>query len=513
MARTIEELDRAIEGIGDKPSLDSFTDQLKVARAELAKVKAETIAANRKEMVGIDVSGATSRIADIQRISPEIDEFKAKINGAEVTVESLLDDLSKVSTASDFSVVNKRIKAFEEAAKSAGIAVTEAVTKVSTIDKIKFKLEDTGFNGFAQEVKRAHEEVDRLEGDYKNLTIALRELDIAMENVYSANASGSAKELASANEQYEKSLKRVYSQLKLNQQAEKDAYNAEMLDQKRTALSSDMEIWLKENTRATKDFGEEIRKLQSSLNGLDDKGLKRASQQFTNMKKQAQIMGKTGLTVFDQLKAKAMQYASYLSAAEIFMYAEQAFRSMFEQVKLIDSAMTELKKVTDETNASYDKFLTNAATRAREIGTTIDGLVESTADFARLGYGFEDAQGLAEVANIYAVVGDEIEGIDGATENLISTLAAFKDEMNGMSNTDFAMSIIDSLNEIGNNYAISSGGLGEALKRSASSLAAANNSLHESAALITAANTVAQNPEKVGKIVVPTIKMAITVKG
>jgi hypothetical protein len=49
-----------------------------------------------------------------------------------------------------------------------------------------------------------------------------------------------------------------------------------------------------------------------------------------------------------------------------------------------------------------------------------------------------------------------------------------------------------------NNYAISSGGLGEALKRSASSLAAANNSLHESAAMITAANEVAQNPEKVG---------------
>ena len=49
-----------------------------------------------------------------------------------------------------------------------------------------------------------------------------------------------------------------------------------------------------------------------------------------------------------------------------------------------------------------------------------------------------------------------------------------------------------------NNFAISSGGLGEALERSASSLAAANNSLHESAALITAANEVVQNPVKVG---------------
>ena len=496
--KTIEELDKAIASVGDKSSLDSFTDQLKVARAELAKVKAETIATNRKEKVGINVSGVTSQIANIQRISPEINEFKTVIDGAEVSVESLLNDLSRVNTAGDFSVVKARFKAFEDAAESAGIAITEVVTKASTIDKIKFKISDTGFNGFTQEVARAHADVEKLDGTYNDLTNSLKELDIAMERVYSAKASGDIQALANANKEYEASLKRVTSQLKLYQQEEDRAFKNEMLDQKRTALNSDMEIWLKENTRAVRNYGKEIRELQNSLNGLDDKGLRLAGKQFTNIKKQAQAMGKTGLTVFDQLKAKAAQYASYLSAAEIFMYAEQAFRSMFEQVKLIDSAMTELKKVTDETNASYDRFLTNVATRAKEIGTTIDGLVSSTADFARLGYNFEDAQGLAEVANIYAVVGDEIEGVEGATQNLISTLAAFKDEMNGMSNTDFAMSIIDSLNELGNNYAISSGGLGEALKRSASSLAAANNTFHESVALITASNTVAQNPDKVG---------------
>ena len=49
-----------------------------------------------------------------------------------------------------------------------------------------------------------------------------------------------------------------------------------------------------------------------------------------------------------------------------------------------------------------------------------------------------------------------------------------------------------------NNFAISSGGIGEALERSASSLMAANNTIDESIALITAANTVVQDPEAVG---------------
>lgn len=49
-----------------------------------------------------------------------------------------------------------------------------------------------------------------------------------------------------------------------------------------------------------------------------------------------------------------------------------------------------------------------------------------------------------------------------------------------------------------NEYAISAAGVGEAMQRSAAALASANNSFEESIGLIVAANTTAQNPEKVG---------------
>ena len=60
------------------------------------------------------------------------------------------------------------------------------------------------------------------------------------------------------------------------------------------------------------------------------------------------------------------------------------------------------------------------------------------------------------------------------------------------------MTIVDRFNEVGNRFAISSKGVGDALVRSASALAAAGNSLDESIALVTAANNVVQDPEKVG---------------
>ena len=52
---------------------------------------------------------------------------------------------------------------------------------------------------------------------------------------------------------------------------------------------------------------------------------------------------------------------------------------------------------------------------------------------------------------------------------------------------DQSMDAVDVLNEIGNNFAISSDGIATALKDSASSLVAANNSYEEAVALIAAA--------------------------
>ena len=49
-----------------------------------------------------------------------------------------------------------------------------------------------------------------------------------------------------------------------------------------------------------------------------------------------------------------------------------------------------------------------------------------------------------------------------------------------------------------NNFAITSAGIGEALQRSASALYAGGNTIDESIALVTAANSVIQNPEQVG---------------
>ena len=169
-----------------------------------------------------------------------------------------------------------------------------------------------------------------------------------------------------------------------------------------------------------------------------------------------------------------------------------AGRRLLSDVKEIDAAMTELYKVTNETSTVYSKFLTESGKRAKTFGSTMSDVIKSTADFARLGYNLNDATKLADAAIVFKNVGDGLDGIDDASEKIISIVKAFP-EFEGN-----AMAVVDKMNEVGNNYAISSQGIGEALQRSAGALTAANNTLDESIALAVGMNAVTQDPAKVG---------------
>ena len=183
----------------------------------------------------------------------------------------------------------------------------------------------------------------------------------------------------------------------------------------------------------------------------------------------------------------------YLSRAFSVWAIVGQIKKGFNAVKQIDAALTELKKVTDETEGSYQRFLNTASQTAGKIGSTVSDFTQASANFARLGYTMEESAKMAETAIVYKNVADGLDTVEESTESIISTMKAFGIE------SDNTMSIIDRFNEVGNNFSITSAGIGEALQRSASALYEAGNSIDESIALVTAGNSVIQNPEQVGK--------------
>ena len=260
---------------------------------------------------------------------------------------------------------------------------------------------------------------------------------------------------------------------------------------------NEMRSRLLDTGRALDNFDDQFDKVSSSAKNFST-NIKLAGENTKSIKKQ----------VGDLLNTLGISF----TYADIFRKAIEIGSKMFETVVEVDTAMTELKKVTEETDATYTKFLENAKSRAHDLGATVADTVSATADFARLGHGITDASALADAAIVYKNVGDGIEDISAASESIISTMQAF-----GVEAKD-AMTIVDSFNNVGNNFAISSKGIGDALLNSAASLHAAGNDIHESIALIAAANTTIQDPGKVGKClpnnaVMHCKKIAISVKG
>ena len=147
---------------------------------------------------------------------------------------------------------------------------------------------------------------------------------------------------------------------------------------------------------------------------------------------------------WEDFKAQAVAGAKNLIGMYVgFQEGVQAFRTGVNYVKEIDLAMTELKKVTDETDASYKQFLKDAASTSSIIGSTISDFTEATANFARLGYSMEESASMAETAIIYKNVADGLDTVEESTESIISTMKAF-----GIEASD-TMGIIDRFNEVG----------------------------------------------------------------
>lgn len=216
---------------------------------------------------------------------------------------------------------------------------------------------------------------------------------------------------------------------------------------------------------------------------------------LTGALRQVKDEGKKTQSTFDKIfsffKEKGKNLLGYVLSFASFYEIWAQIRQGVTYVRELNTALTEMRKVSDESVGSLEKFQKASFDTASSIGTTAKQIQDSTSDFMRLGYELEQASKLANDANIYANVGDM--EIDEATEHMISSIKAWESEFD--SEVEASAAIVDRYNEIGNNFAISSADIGSAMERSAAALKAGGNTLNESLGLITAGNVIQQDAE------------------
>ncbi|MBT2759837.1 phage tail tape measure protein [Paenibacillus sp. ISL-20] len=201
----------------------------------------------------------------------------------------------------------------------------------------------------------------------------------------------------------------------------------------------------------------------------------------------------------EALKTAMSRFPVWMAAATLFYAPIRALQNGIQYIYELDTEMTNLQKVTENTAEEYRQFIQDA----RGIGDAIGGLtldvVKSTTEWARLGYTIQEAKALAKETLVYQNVGD-IESAEKASQALIATIKGFGVEVDVQGKN--IAKVVDIYNEVGNKFAISSQGIGEAMRRSAASLSGAGNTIEQSVAMITAANTTIQDPARVGNALI-----------
>lgn len=507
-------------------NLDSYEQSLKSANllTDSFKSKIDTLRTSLNS--AFDRNSLTDYLNGFSQLRAEVDAFKQEVSQAQKIMQQLISLNSKIATQQirvDNAPAGSEEQAHQQAILNTLTAQREELQKQLTTDNAI--LETTGKRqayedsiSMAQEkvaaatAKRSAAEVEA-NAQFSATQAQLRaDLDLYIQQwknagVYTGEFADKVAEAGtvldtatdtSGLDEYRTKLKLLQTQFQQFKQGNlslSQLVSAETL----TTNIAKAQVRIQNLAKTYSSFTSDSKLKQEWDNLFSQSQIINTQKELTNLNAKIGLFeqkliqaGKHGNSMMGELANNMKKMASWMILGNVIAGLVRGVKGLYTAVVDLDTAMTTLKKVTDETNASYEAFLDKAAAKAVEIGTTYTDFVKSTSDFARLGYSMEDAAYLAEVANIYAVVGDDISSIDQATSSIISTMKAF-----GIQTSD-TMSIVDKFNEVGNRFAISSGGIGDALMRSASALASANNTIDESIALVVAANNVIQDPDVVG---------------
>lgn len=166
-----------------------------------------------------------------------------------------------------------------------------------------------------------------------------------------------------------------------------------------------------------------------------------------------------GLARFSGQMGAAMARIPIYAVGVAAMYAPiTALRDALRQIVELDSQMTVLDRVSNG-QIKTNQAMEDSIGIAERLGNTIAEVNEGLINFARQGYRGADLTAITEVATVMGNVSDL--SIEDSASSLTAAMKAFNIE------AEDSIRIVDSLNEVDNNYSITTKQLAQSIQKSA----------------------------------------------
>lgn len=383
----------------------------------------------------------------------------------------------------------------------------QAIVKAKSADKSSATFTKTENN-----VARLTQNLTTLETNWKESPIFNGEFQEKFNELKTSlsNVGGNPKAL----DEYRIKLNELTNELKRADVAYKASFSSNKSQQSIEATKQNIkkliytiQTWQQANTKAmskntfnggtyqveTDNMIASLKKLlnASDLTASDLKAnVDKINRSFRTMSSEAQAAGVNGLSFFDKIKEDALKFTSWMSLTTVISGISREAVKFYNNVVDIDTAMTELRKVTDNTNQQYAEFFDNIGQKAKDLKIDLSDLISQTAEWGKRGYSLDEAETLATNSGIYSVVGE----VDNATavQDLTTVMKSYN------MTVDESINIVDKFNAISNKYAVSASDIGDMLSRSVSSLSVAGNTVDQAIAMGTAITEITGDAAEAG---------------
>lgn len=487
----LDNLNRAFETTNNKITvLDS-------KMADTSAIKSQEAAYKELLAVSKQISNIELKIGGLKSVgghTNEIAELESQLQLLQSTYQNLATSFQGQLSPTQLTNLGNII--YDTRDKLAQLDAKVADTKAKLASDIQLKV-NTGT--FDKQLTTLETNFNKLSTSGKGVITDMDAVRQALTNMKSAASTGDIQGLITSYEQYQTALKSTTNQVDIMIQKERELANSEKLASAKTALSSQMDVWLKENSAAASQFGMQIEQLKVRLQSCDATSFAGIKAEFQEITRQAELAGKATLTFGDRLKNQLSKLGTYFSATMMITQAIRGLRSMYDNVVDVDTALTGLYRVTDLSANEYSNLYDQMISSAKEYGATLSDIITSTADWVRLGFDAGDAERLSEITAMYQHVTD----LDNSTavENLVTAYKGYQDQLMNMFDGDSTKAIeyvADIFDKLGNEYAVTAADVGSALTKCASAMEVAGNSIQETSAMATGITEVTQNADKAG---------------
>lgn len=235
---------------------------------------------------------------------------------------------------------------------------------------------------------------------------------------------------------------------------------------------------------------EQFRSRLEEIGKIDDpekqvSAFKRLNQEISDSKKQSMGFGK-------MLETAAQKFSVWSLVTVAWYKAVALLKDVAVQVKAMDDALVELNKVADLSDKQLDSLTARAFALADAVGQTGTEAINAITEVKRAGFSLEESELIAKYALMMTNVAEGIDDAGEAANILISVLKGTNAPIS------YASQLLDELNSISNQSAISFDALANMTQEIAGTMDTLGVSTQETMSLLTGAYEVLQD-ERVAK--------------